>query len=102
MSERRLAARHLHTARVAMFVVMSLSRPIKCLFIMPRTSKRMNERTNERTDWKRLNTLRIQRNHIILYNYSEEHHWLNAHIVGNGQVTYPKGRLTLTATRNNY
>ena len=39
MSKRRLAARHMHTARAAMFVVTSLRRPIKCPFLMPRTSE---------------------------------------------------------------
>ena len=55
VSKRRLAARHTHTAGAAMFVVTSLRRPIKCPLLIPRTSKR----TNERTDWKRLNILRI-------------------------------------------
>ena len=43
MSKRRLAARHMHTARAAMFVVTSLRRPIKCPFLM---HAQANERTH--------------------------------------------------------
>ena len=47
---------HAH-CQVAMFAVTSLRRPIKCPFLMPHTSKQ----TNKRTDWKRLNILRMAR-----------------------------------------
>ena len=67
MSKRQLAARHMHTARAAMFAVTSLHRPIKCPFLMPRTSIR--------TDWKRLNISRIYISvianggaHVVFYN----------------------------------
>ena len=52
---KKLAARHMHTARAAMLLVTSLHRTTKCPFLMLRTSKQMNEQT----DWKRLNILRI-------------------------------------------
>ena len=56
-------ARHIHTARAAMFAVTSLRRPIKCPFLMPRTSVR----TNKRTDWNRLNILRIYIYNTMFY-----------------------------------
>ena len=43
MSKKRLVARHMRTARVAMFAVTSLRRPITCPFA---TQKKMNERTH--------------------------------------------------------
>ena len=35
MSKRWLAARHMYTAKAAMFAVTSLRRPIKCPFLVP-------------------------------------------------------------------